>query len=123
MNLYQKLPDGTWSDTPIADAIAKIEAEMLNVVNTETTRANLFKDGKMFYSVPIEHLNETRDKEEKAKYLVKDEANYGVVATTGTTFISATSSASVRASMIPTAAKSTIPNPLSPKILKTNASP
>ena len=51
VNLYQKLPDGTWSDTPIADAIAKIEAEMLNVVNTETTRANLFKDGKMFYSV------------------------------------------------------------------------
>ena len=44
------------SDTPIEDAIAKIEAEMLKVVNTETTRANLFKDGKMFYSVPIEHL-------------------------------------------------------------------
>lgn len=79
VDLYQKLPDGKWSDTPIADAIAKIEAEMLKVVNTETTRANLFKDGKMFYSVPIEHLNETRTDEEKAKYLVKDEANYGVV--------------------------------------------
>lgn len=77
--LYAKTGTDKWSETKIEDAINKIEEEMLTVVNGDTQRANLFKDGKMFYTIPIEHLNDTRTADEKKAQMVKEEGNYGVV--------------------------------------------
>lgn len=56
----------------------QLEANLATLVNN-SIRANVLKEGIMFYNIPVEHLNDFVSNENRKKFMVENEGNYGVV--------------------------------------------